>query len=128
MVKSQLASPAPARTRQTKGFVSGGGKKPGSRRVPVAPRGGNRSPIWAGGTIFGPARLRYQSQVRAGRPRSAPCCSRAHGEASSSSSIAGAVRPKTKRWSSASGLGVDGSALVLASPNRRLMRARNLRR
>jgi large subunit ribosomal protein L4 len=69
-VRSQLASRrAGTVSTKTKGFVSGGGKKPWRQKGTGRARAGSiRSPLWAGGgTIFGPQPRDYSYRL----PRSA---------------------------------------------------------
>src|SRR6058998_2863369 len=61
-VRSQLASRrAGTAATKTRGFVSGGGKKPWRQKGTGRARAGSsRSPVWAGGgTIFGPQPRSY---------------------------------------------------------------------
>src|SRR6266436_4900874 len=61
-VQSQLASRrAGTAATKTRGFVSGGGKKPWRQKGTGRARAGSsRSPVWAGGgTIFGPQPRSY---------------------------------------------------------------------
>ncbi len=137
MVKSQLASRrAGTHATKTRGFVSGGGKKPWrQKRTGRARAGSIRSPLWAGGAvIFGPQPRDYSYQLpksaRKAALRSALAARHGEGKLVVVDSMA-LSEPKTKRMVEClAGLGVEGSALiVLGSPNDGVMRAaRNLPR
>jgi large subunit ribosomal protein L4 len=137
MVKSQLASRrAGTHATKTRGFVSGGGKKPWRQKGTGRARAGSiRSPLWAGGAvIFGPQPRDYSYQLpksaRKAALRSALAARHGEGKLVVVDSMA-LSEPKTKRMVEClAGLGVEGSALiVLGSPNDGVMRAaRNLPR
>jgi large subunit ribosomal protein L4 len=137
MVKSQLASRrAGTHATKTRGFVSGGGKKPWRQKGTGRARAGSiRSPLWAGGAvIFGPQPRDYSYQLpksaRKAALRSALAARHGEGKLVVVDSLA-LSEPKTKRMVEClAGLGVEGSALiVLGSPNDGVMRAaRNLPR
>ena len=135
MVKSQLASRrAGTHATKTKGFVSGGGKKPWKQKGTGRARAGSiRSPLWAGGgTIFGPQPRNYAYQLpksaRKAALRSALTARHGEGKLVVVDALT-LAEPKTKRMLEClKELGVEGSALVvLAAPNDGVMRgARNL--
>ena len=135
MVKSQLASRrAGTHMTKTKGLVSGGGKKPWKQKGTGRARAGSsRSPIWAGGgTIFGPQPRSYAYQLPKSARKAAlrSALAARHGEGKLV--VVDALKlsePKTKQMVEClSGLGVEGSALVVtSSPDEGLLRAsRNL--
>jgi large subunit ribosomal protein L4 len=135
MVKSQLASRrAGTHATKTRGFVSGGGKKPWRQKGTGRARAGSiRSPLWAGGAVvFGPQPRSYAYRLPKAARRAALCAALAARHADGKLLVVDALRlpePKTKRMVEALGaLGVADSALVvLAEPDPAVMRAaRNL--
>src|SRR5213593_1219886 len=75
-VQSQLAGRrAGTASTKTKGFVSGGGKKPWRQKGTGRARAGSiRSPLWAGGgTIFGPQPRDYGYKLPKTARRAALC-------------------------------------------------------
>jgi len=75
-VKMQLANRrAGTHATKTRGFVSGGGKKPWRQKGTGRARAGSsRSPIWVGGaTIFGPQPRDYSYRLPASARRAALC-------------------------------------------------------
>src|SRR5216117_493020 len=73
-VQSQLAARrAGTASTKTKGFVSGGGKKPWRQKGTGRARAGSiRSPLWAGGgVVFGPSPRRYTVKVNRKERRAA---------------------------------------------------------
>src|SRR5262245_27057971 len=135
VVRSQLASRrAGTAATKTRGFVSGGGKKPWRQKGTGRARAGSsRSPIWAGGgTIFGPQPRSYAYRLPRGARRAALRSALAARHAGGALLVVDAItlsEPKTKRMAEfLSGLGVTGTALiVLAEPNEVIERAaRNL--
>ena len=135
MVKSQLASRrAGTHATKTKGFVSGGGKKPWKQKGTGRARAGSiRSPLWAGGgTIFGPQPRSYAYKLpksaRKAALRSALAARHGEGKLVVVDAIT-LAEPKTKQMVEClAGLGVEGSVLVvLGAANDAVMRsARNL--
>jgi len=135
MVKSQLASRrAGTHSTKTRGFVSGGGKKPWKQKGTGRARAGSsRSPLWAGGAvIFGPQPRSYAYQLpksaRKAALRSALAARHGEGKLVVVDALS-LSEPKTKQMVAClAGLGVEGSTLVvLAAPDDALMRAsRNL--
>ena len=135
MVKSQLASRrAGTHATKTKGFVSGGGKKPWKQKGTGRARAGSiRSPIWVGGgTIFGPQPRSYAYRLPKSARKAAlqSALAARHGEGKLIVVDRLALsEPKTKQMVEClAGLGVEGSALVvLGTANDAVMRAaRNL--
>jgi large subunit ribosomal protein L4 len=135
MVKSQLASRrAGTHSTKTRGFVSGGGKKPWKQKGTGRARAGSiRSPLWAGGAvIFGPHPRDYSYHLPKSARRAAlrSALSARHGDGKLVVVDALTLtEPKTKQMVEClRGLGIEGSALVvLAAPNDAVMRAaRNL--
>jgi large subunit ribosomal protein L4 len=135
MVKSQRASRrAGTHSTKTRGFVSGGGKKPWRQKGTGRARAGSiRSPLWAGGAvIFGPQPRDYSYQLPKSARKAAlrSALAARHGEGKLL--VVDALKldePKTKLMVEClAGLGVEGSALVvLATANDGVMRAaRNL--
>jgi large subunit ribosomal protein L4 len=135
MVKSQLASRrAGTHATKTRGFVSGGGKKPWKQKGTGRARAGSsRSPLWAGGAvIFGPQPRSYAYQLpksaRKAALRSALAARHREGKLVVVDALT-LAEPKTKQMIAClAGLGVEGSVLVVvAEPDGMLMRAsRNL--
>jgi large subunit ribosomal protein L4 len=135
VVKSQLASRrAGTAATKTRGFVSGGGKKPWKQKGTGRARAGSsRSPIWAGGaTIFGPQPRDYSYRLprsaRKAALRSVLTVRHNEGRLLVVDRLE-LSQPKTKEMVAAlAGLGVDASALVvLPGPDDSVMRAgRNL--
>lgn len=135
VVKSQLASRrAGTAATKTRGFVSGGGKKPWKQKGTGRARAGSsRSPIWAGGaTIFGPQPRDYSYRLprsaRKAALRSVLTVRHNEGKLVIVDRLT-LPQPKTKEMVAAlAGLGIDGSVLVvLAGPDDAVMRAgRNL--
>ena len=135
MVKSQLASRrAGTHATKTRGFVSGGGKKPWRQKGTGRARAGSiRSPLWAGGAvIFGPQPRDYSYQLpksaRKAALRSALAARHGEGKLVVVDALS-LAEPKTKRMIEClAGLGVEGSALiVLGTANTAVERAaRNL--
>ena len=135
MVKSQLAARrAGTHATKTRGFVSGGGKKPWKQKGTGRARAGSiRSPLWAGGAvIFGPQPRSYAYQMPKSARRAALRSALAARHAAGKLVVVDALtlaEPKTKQLVAClNGLGVDGSALVvLDAPNEAVTRAaRNL--
>ncbi len=135
MVKSQLASRrAGTHATKTRGFVSGGGKKPWKQKGTGRARAGSsRSPIWAGGAvIFGPQPRNYAYQLPKSARKAAlrSVLAARHGEGKLVVVDALTLtEPKTKAMVAClKDLGVEGSVLVVvAAPDETLMRAsRNL--
>ncbi len=135
MVRSQLASRrAGAAATKTRGFVSGGGKKPWKQKGTGRARAGSiRSPLWEGGaTIFGPQPRDYGYQLPRSARRAAlrSALAARHGEGKLTV-VDGLTLPeaKTKRMVEClQGLELEGSVLVvLAKPDPAVERAaRNL--
>ncbi len=135
MVVSQLASRrAGTHATKTRGFVSGGGKKPWKQKGTGRARAGSiRSPIFAGGAIiFGPQPRSYAYQLpksaRRAALRSALAARHGEGKLVVVDGITLAA-PKTKQMAEClRGLGIEGSVLVvLGSANEPVMLgARNL--
>ena len=137
IVKSQLASRrAGTHATKTRGFVSGGGKKPWRKKGTGRARSGSsRSPIWTGGgTIFGPQPRNYAYRLpksaRKAALRAVLAARHGEGKLVIVDQLA-LAEPKTKRMLEClQGLGIEGSVLVvLGQPNDAVIRgARNLPR
>lgn len=136
MVKAQLASRrAGTVSTKTRGFVSGGGKKPWRQKGTGRARAGSiRSPLWRGGAIvFGPQPRDYAYRLPRSARRAALCSALAARYGEGKLTVVDALRldePKTRRLVAClQGLGVEGTALVvLAQLDAALLRAaRNLR-
>ncbi len=136
VVRSQLASRrAGTAATKTKGFVSGGGKKPWRQKGTGRARAGSiRSPLWAGGgTIFGPQPRDYSYRLpRSGR-RAALRAALAARHAAAALVVVDGLRleeAKTRRMVELlAGLGLAGKRVlvVLAEPDVGIERAaRNL--
>jgi large subunit ribosomal protein L4 len=135
VVQCQLANRrAGTAATKTKGFVSGGGKKPWKQKGTGRARAGSsRSPLWAGGgTIFGPQPRDYGYRLPKTARRAALRAAIANRHAEGRLVVVDGVtlaEPKTKRMAEwLRGLGIDASALlVLAQPDEAVERAaRNL--
>jgi large subunit ribosomal protein L4 len=120
MVLSQLASRrAGTAATKTKGFVSGGGKKPWRQKGTGRARAGSsRSPLWAGGgTIFGPQPRDYSYRLPKSARRAALRAAIAARHADNALVVVEQValpEPKTKRMLEyLQGLGVETSVLVV---------------
>src|SRR5713101_5117797 len=120
-VQSQLAGRrAGTASTKTKGFVSGGGKKPWRQKGTGRARAGSiRSPLWAGGgTIFGPQPRDYSYRLPKSARRAALRAAIATRHGAGTLLVVDRVvlaEPKTKRmiaW--LHGLGIEqGSALIV---------------
>jgi len=120
MVRSQLAGRrSGTASTKTKGFVSGGGKKPWKQKgTGNARAGSSRSPLWAGGgTIFGPQPRDYAYRLPRSARKAALCSAMAARHAEGKLLVVDGItlpEPKTKRMVEClKGLGVEGSALVV---------------
>jgi large subunit ribosomal protein L4 len=121
-VKSQLASRrAGTVATKTRGFVSGGGKKPWKQKGTGRARAGSsRSPLWAGGAIiFGPQprdwTTRLPRSARKAALRSALAARHGEGKLTIVDALT-LAEAKTKRMVEAlAGLGIAGSALIVLS-------------
>jgi len=138
VVRSQLASRrAGTAATKTRGFVSGGGKKPWRQKGTGRARAGSsRSPLWAGGaTIFGPQPRSYAYRLpRTARRAALRAAVAARHSTGKLMVVDGLQLPeaKTKRMIEClHGLGLDGESvlIVLARPDDAIQRAaRNLPR
>jgi large subunit ribosomal protein L4 len=135
VVLSQLANRrAGTAATKTKGFVSGGGKKPWKQKGTGRARAGSsRSPLWAGGgTIFGPQPRDYGYRLPKTARRAALRAAIGNRHAEGRLVVVDGIslaEPKTKHMAEwLRGLGIDGSALiVLAERDEAVERAiRNL--
>jgi len=105
---------------KTKGFVSGGGKKPWKQKGTGRARAGSiRSPLWAGGgTIFGPQPRDYSYRLPRSARRASLCAALAARHRDGALTVIDRIalaEPKTKRmaeWLTGLKLG-DGSVLVV---------------
>jgi large subunit ribosomal protein L4 len=130
-VVSQLAGRrAGTAATKTKGFVSGGGKKPWKQKGTGRARAGSiRSPLWAGGgTIFGPQPRDYGYRMPRSARRAALRAALASRHAAEALVVVDRLalpEPKTKRMVEClEGLGLAGSVLiVLAEPDAAVARA-----
>jgi large subunit ribosomal protein L4 len=136
VVRSQMASRrAGTHATKTRGFVSGGGKKPWRQKGTGRARAGStRSPVWVGGAVvFGPQPRDYSYRLpktaRAAALRSALAARHAEGKLLVVDALT-LPEAKTKRMVEAlKGLGVDegGVLIVLAAHDVSVERAaRNL--
>jgi large subunit ribosomal protein L4 len=138
VVRSQMASRrAGTVSTKTKGFVSGGGKKPWRQKGTGRARAGSiRSPLWAGGgTIFGPQPRDWSYRLPKTARRAALRGALASRHAAGALLVIDALslpEPKTKRMVEClRALGLDGQSVlvVLAEPDPAVERAaRNLPR
>ena len=136
VVRSQLAGRrAGTAATKTKGFVSGGGKKPWRQKGTGRARAGSsRSPLWAGGgTTFGPRPRDYGYRLPRTARKAALRAALASRHATGALLVVDGLRlpePKTKRMVEClDGLGLAGASvlLVLAEPDQAIERAaRNL--
>ena len=120
MVLSQLASRrSGTAATKTKGFVSGGGKKPWRQKGTGRARAGSsRSPLWAGGgTIFGPQPRDYSYRLPKSARRAALRAAIAGRHAESALIVVDKIalaEPKTKRMAEyLRGLGIETSVLIV---------------
>jgi large subunit ribosomal protein L4 len=138
LVQSQLAARrAGTAATKTRGFVSGGGKKPWRQKGTGRARSGSsRSPIWVGGAvIFGPQPRDYGYRLPKSARRAALCAALAARHTDGRLLVVDALtlaEPKTRRMQELlEGLGLgDGDVLiVLAAEDATVQRAaRNLAR
>jgi large subunit ribosomal protein L4 len=136
VVRSQLAERrAGTAATKTKGFVSGGGKKPWRQKGTGRARAGSiRSPLWAGGgTIFGPQPRDYGYRLPKSARRAALCSALAARHAEGKVLVVDQLalpEAKTKRMVEClRGLGLEGESVlvVLAEADAAVERAaRNL--
>jgi large subunit ribosomal protein L4 len=135
-VQSQLAGRrAGSAATKTKGFVSGGGKKPWRQKGTGRARSGSiRSPLRAGGgTIFGPQPRDYGYRMPKTARRAALRAALASRHADGKLTVVDALtlaEPKTKQMVEClRGLGLEGATvlIIVAEPDAALERAaRNL--
>jgi len=135
-VHSQLAGRrAGTAATKTKGFVSGGGKKPWRQKGTGRARAGSiRSPLWAGGgTIFGPQPRDYSYRMPKTARRAALRAALASRHGEGKLLVVDALKlaeAKTKQMVDClRGLGLEGASvlIVLAEPDAAIERAaRNL--
>src|SRR5438128_4563518 len=135
-VQSQLAARRTGTaSTKTKGFVSGGGKKPWRQKGTGRARAGSsRSPLWAGGgTIFGPQPRRYAYRLPKTARRAALRAAVAARHSTGKLLVVDGLQlpeAKTKRMVEClHGLGLEGESVlvVLAHPDDAVQRAaRNL--
>jgi len=120
---------------KTRGFVSGGGKKPWRQKGTGRARAGSiRSPLWAGGgTIFGPQPREWKNRLPKSARRAALRAALADRHAGGALVVVDALRlaeAKTKRMLEClRGLGLDDASvlIVLAEADEAVQRAaRNL--
>jgi large subunit ribosomal protein L4 len=138
VVVSQLARRrAGTAATKTKGFVSGGGKKPWKQKGTGRARAGStRSPLWAGGgTIFGPQPRDYSYRLPRSARRAALRAALAARHSGGALVVVDQIalpEPKTKRmieWLGGLGLADASVLLVLAEHDDAVERAaRNLPR
>src|SRR3989442_13125856 len=119
-VQSQLAARRTGTaSTKTKGFVSGGGKKPWRQKGTGRARAGSiRSPLWAGGgTIFGPQPRDYSYHLPKSARRAALRAALAARHAADKLLVIDGLsleEPKTRHMVAClRGLGLEGSALVV---------------
>src|SRR5205823_14034014 len=135
-VRRQLAARrAGTVSTKTRGFVSGGGKKPWRQKGTGRARAGSiRSPVWAGGgTIFGPQPREWANRLPKTARRAALRSALADRHGGGTLVVVDGLRlaePKTKRMLEClHGLGLDGASvlIVLAEADEAIQRAaRNL--
>src|SRR5437016_2366456 len=131
-VQSQLAARrAGTASTKTRGFVSGGGKKPWRQKGTGRARAGSiRSPLWAGGgTIFGPQPRDWTTRLPRSARRAALRAVLADRHAAGKLLVVDRLalsEPKTKRMVEClHGLGLEGASVlvVVAGPDEALERA-----
>ena len=135
-VRSQMAARrAGTAATKTKGFVSGGGKKPWRQKGTGRARAGSsRSPLWAGGgTIFGPQPRDYGYRMPKSARRAALCSALAARHAEGKVLVVDRLalaEAKTKQMVECLrglGLGDESVLVILAEPDQGVERAaRNL--
>lgn len=138
LVQSQLASRrAGTAATKTRGFVSGGGKKPWRQKGTGRARAGSsRSPLWAGGAVvFGPQPRKYDYQLPKSARRAGLRAALAARHSEGRLLVVDALRleeARTKRMIEClNGLGLEGAdvLVVLDAADEVLQRAaRNLPR
>lgn len=134
-VKMQLANRRTGtHATKTRGFVSGGGKKPWRQKGTGRARAGStRSPLWVGGaTVFGPQPRDYSYQLPQSARRQALCTALSARNREGRLLVVDRIEVpsgKTRDMAKAlSVLGVDSSLVVLGRRDDKLERAaRNLR-
>ncbi len=134
-VKMQMANRrAGTAATKTRGFISGGGKKPWRQKGTGRARAGSiRSPLWRhGGTIFGPQPRDYSYQMPRRAWRRALCLALSDRAASGKLVVVAQsldlAEPKTKAAKAMlDGLGLKHALIVIGEGEERFLRAaRNL--
>jgi len=133
-VRSQLAARrAGTAATKTRGFVSGGGKKPWRQKGTGRARAGSiRSPLWAGGaTIFGPQPRDYGYRIPASARKAALRSALALKARDGKLSVVDKLEieaPKTKLFAQLMvGLHAENALVIIAERDERVERAaRNL--
>jgi len=124
-VQSQMASRrSGTAATKTKGFVSGGGKKPWRQKGTGRARSGSsRSPVWVGGgTIFGPRPRDYSYRLPRSARRAAMCAALATRHGAGTLLVVDGLtlpEPKTKRMVEClRGLGLEAASVLVVLAER----------